>query len=68
MTTRFLAAALFWLALAGAVSAQPRENKVRTDRENFADDEHWVYNDLPKGIALAKEQSKALLVVFRCIP
>ncbi|MBI1904525.1 MAG: hypothetical protein HYS13_25810 [Planctomycetia bacterium] len=68
MTTRFLAAALFSLALAGALAAQPRETKVRADRENFADDEHWVYNDLPKAIALAKEQSKPLLVVFRCIP
>lgn len=49
-------------------AAQDRATKVRGDRERVAADERWIYNDLPRGIEEARESSKPLLVVFRCIP
>ena len=29
---------------------------------------HWIYDDLPKAVAQAKETGKPLLVVLRCVP
>ena len=52
-----------------AVAApQDRETKVRDDKKNVEADESWVYNDLDRGIAEAKQSGKPLLVIFRCIP
>jgi serine protease Do len=48
--------------------AQDRDTKVRNDKKRFADDESWIYNDLAKGIEIAKKERKPLLVIFRCIP
>ena len=44
---------------------QTRDEKVRTDRDRLADDDRWIYNDLPRGFAEAKETGKPLLIVFR---
>lgn len=30
--------------------------------------EHWIYDDLPRAIAEAKQSGKPLLVVLRCVP
>jgi hypothetical protein len=30
--------------------------------------DHWIYDDLPKAVAEAKETGKPLLVVLRCVP
>lgn len=30
--------------------------------------DHWIYDDLPKAISLAKESGKPLMVVVRCVP
>lgn len=48
--------------------AQDRAKKVLNDRERFAASEQWIYNDLEKGVALARKLDKPLLVVLRCIP
>src|SRR5947209_3811204 len=55
--------------LASAAAAQnPREQKVRADRQKVEADGFWIYNDLPRGLAEAKQSGKPLLVVLRCIP
>ena len=48
-----------------SVASQERDAKVRDDRRQFSDDAHWVYNDLPRGLAEARKAGKPLLVVFR---
>ena len=54
-----------WLALA---AAEDRATKVRNDKEQYGDDDRWVYNDLARGIEEARKANKPILVVFRCIP
>ena len=49
-------------------AANDRETKVRQDRARLADDEHWIYNDLDRGLRESRASGKPLLVVFRCIP
>jgi hypothetical protein len=58
------------LTLAGAAPAQvqDRATQVRNDRQRVEAFGFWIYNDLPRGFAEAKETGKPLLVVFRCIP
>ncbi len=57
-------------ALVGSALAQPptREQKVRADRQKVEADGFWIYNDLPRGFAEAKDTGKPMLVVLRCIP
>ena len=43
----------FFTALCLA-APQDRETKVRNDRKNVEADDHWIYNDLERGIAEAK--------------
>jgi hypothetical protein len=56
------------LASTAGLGAQEREIKVRKDRQDVVEDGFWIYNDLPKGFAEAKQSGKPLLVVIRCIP
>ena len=49
-------------------SAQDRKAKVINDRATFAKNDVWIYDDLERAFASAKETGKPLLVVFRCIP
>lgn len=51
-------------------SCQPqgREKKVRDDRAKVEAAGVWIYNDLPKAFAEAKETRKPIVVVLRCIP
>jgi hypothetical protein len=56
------------LVVTASAQAQDRPTKVRNDRARVEADGFWIYNDLPRGIAQAKESDKPLLVVFRCIP
>jgi hypothetical protein len=66
--------AICWLGVAlvllgsSALVAQDRRAKVLEDREQLADDERWIYNDLAAARQRADEQRKPLLVVLRCIP
>lgn len=71
MIRNLLAAIFFAALLVPFALAQPketRESKVRGDREEVEGDGYWIYNDLEKAFAEAKESKKPLLVVFRCIP
>ena len=58
------------LALAGAAFGQKptREQKVRADKAKVEAEGFWIYNDLPKAFATAKESGKPILVVLRCLP
>jgi len=51
-----------------AQAKEDRETKVRNDRKQIEAQRFWIYNDMEKGIDLAKKSGKPLLVVFRCIP
>ncbi len=68
MRLQFIGILTITLASVVPAFAQDRETKVRNDRAKFETSPDWIYNDLPKGIATAKETDKPLLVVFRCIP
>src|SRR3954468_3466950 len=57
-----------WLAVTGPAGAQTREQKVLNDRNKVEADGLWIYNDLPRGFALARRAGKPLLVVLRCVP
>jgi hypothetical protein len=48
--------------------AQDRRTKLLNDRTAFENSRDWIYNDLAKGIRVARETHKPLLVVFRCVP
>lgn len=67
MTIRKLAAiAVLFLPTAAAFGqARDRDTLVRNDRKAFEEDANWIYNDLAKGFAAAKEAGKPMLVVFR---
>ncbi len=68
MSRGFLMALLVcWFSSQVAIAAD-RETKVRGDKQKVEGDGFWIYNDLPRGVALAKESNKPLLVVFRCVP
>lgn len=58
----------FCLVVTGLAGAQTREEQVRADRKKIEAEGFWIYNDLPRGLALAKKTGKPLLVVLRCIP
>ena len=45
-----------------------REQKVREDREKVEKTGYWIYNDLAKGFAEAKQTGKPMLVILRCLP
>jgi len=50
------------------IAAQTRDEMVREDRKKIMEEGFWIYNDLPKAFAKAKQSGKPLLVVLRCIP
>jgi hypothetical protein len=60
--------AMFVCGIAAASFAQDRDTKVRNDKKLLEASDHWIYNDLPKGLKEAERKQKPLLVVFRCIP
>lgn len=45
-----------------------REEKVRADKARVEAEGFWIYNDLKKAYATARETGKPLLVVLRCLP
>jgi hypothetical protein len=49
-------------------AAQTRDEMVREDRKKIMEEGFWIYNDLPRAFAKAKQSGKPLLVVLRCIP
>ena len=52
------------LAIAASASAQT----LRESLKDIPVASHWIYDDLPKAIAQAKETGQPLLVVLRCVP
>src|SRR5439155_17265429 len=56
------------LGAAALAGGQTREEKVLADRKKFEADPLWIYNDLAKGFAQARQTGKPMLVVLRCIP
>lgn len=50
------------------LTAQTRDELVREDRRKVSEDGFWIYNDLPKAFAEARDSGKPILVVLRCIP
>lgn len=65
---RIFLALSYVLCLVSLLNAQDRKTKVLNDRDTFADNEVWLYNDVEDGFAEAKKSGKPLLVVFRCVP
>lgn len=69
--TRSLAVVLLALALAvagRAAAVKDREGAVRGDKAKMENDARWIYNDVDRGFAEAKQSGKPLLVVLRCVP
>jgi hypothetical protein len=66
--TSLLGIAALALLAVNLQSAEDRDSRVRNDRADVVASGHWIYNDLPKGVAEARQSGKPLLVVLRCIP
>lgn len=47
---------------------QSREEKVRNDKRRVEAEGFWIYNDLDKAYAEAKQTGKPILVSMRCLP
>ena len=67
---RLVAPLALWLgcSLGQAAAVKDREGAVRGDKAAMADDARWIYNDVDRGFAEAKQTGKPLLVVLRCVP
>jgi serine protease Do len=66
-----LAVTLLLLVTTVAISQPPgktREQKVREDRQRVESEGRWIYNDLDRGFAQARNSGKPLLVILRCVP
>ncbi len=48
--------------------AQTREEKVRNDKQKVEAAGYWIYGDLPKAFAEAKQTGKPIVAVLRCLP
>jgi len=59
---------LLSLSILLAHATDPSEAKVEADRDTVLQIGTWIYNDLAKGMAEAKQTGKPMLVVFRCVP
>ena len=58
--------------LLGTLAACSQTAFAQTDLQKNLKDTgvgaHWIYNDIAKGFAEARETGKPLLVSFRCVP
>lgn len=56
--------------IAAVLAAAPdeRTKAILNDRESVEGDGYWIYNDLPRAIAQARDEGKPLVVVLRCVP
>jgi hypothetical protein len=63
-----LAASLALAARVGVGDGGDREEKLRRDRERVEAQGFWIYDDLAKATAEARESGKPLAVVLRCVP
>ena len=63
-----LALLLCLLGLSGATHAQSqptREQQVRQDKQAFAKNDAWIYDDLEAAIQQAERSRRPLMIVFR---
>ena len=67
-TTSFALTGLVLLGALTAEAADDRREKVLKDRTELQSIPQWIYNDLAKGFAEARQTGKPMLVVLRCIP
>jgi hypothetical protein len=51
-----------------AQAAKTREQKVREDKSRVEAEGFWIYNDLPRAFAEARQSGRPILVVLRCLP
>ena len=65
MTRRVIIWTATLLFAAAPLGAQDRDTKVRNDLKRIGADKTWVYDDLETGLAIAKNENKPMLVVFR---
>lgn len=63
----FLGVIAFGL-FAGPLAAQSREDKVRNDKKKVEAEGYWIYGDLPKAFAEARQTGKPIVAVLRCLP
>jgi len=56
------------LAPAKLSAAEDRRERVLNDRKEVEAAGHWIYNDLPKGLAEAARTGKPMLILVRCVP
>jgi hypothetical protein len=67
----FLLVALLGIWPADRLPAQTkptRQQKVLADRDKVLAEGFWIYNDLDRGLAEARQTGKPLLVALRCLP
>jgi hypothetical protein len=65
---RSVIALLVVVSLSPLALGQDRKTKVLNDRDAFAKNDVWIYDDLDEAFAEAKKSKKPLLVVLRCVP
>ncbi len=59
---------LFVVLFTAAIVGNARAQSLREALKDIPIADHWIYDDLPTAIKLAKESDKPLLVVLRCVP
>ncbi|WP_372897677.1 thioredoxin family protein, partial [Stieleria sp.] len=59
---------LLLFALGTALTAQTRDEIVRSDKEKVEREGFWMYNDIPGAFEEAKRTGKPIVVVLRCLP
>jgi len=57
-----------FLILFGFTSQAQAQPSLREAVKDIPVAEHWIYDDLPRAVAEAKQSGKPLLVVLRCVP
>jgi len=57
-----------FLILVGFTSQAQAQPSLREAVKDIPVAEHWIYDDLPRAVAEAKQSGKPLLVVLRCVP
>ena len=65
-STRFSLA--IWSLVASIALPALAEGPVDEDDREFALEHQWIYNDLDRGLELARRTGKPLFVVIRCPP
>ena len=68
MNRRLLLTLILTALWTSPIVAQTREEKVRNDRKKVEAAGYWIYGDLPKALAEAKQSGKPIVAVLRCLP